>query len=82
MVDRTATLRPARVLWSWLIVARNDRYLGNPQERLVTSLTVLAQGTAEHALVDESEVVVTDWNSELPFYRAGCDSPFHRQVRT
>ena len=70
-----------RVLWSWLLAARNDHYQGNPQERLATSLAVLAQGTGEHKLIDESEVVVADWNSEVPFYRADCSAPFRTLLR-
>merc|ERR1740139_408582 len=70
-----------RVLWSWLLAARNDHYQGNPQERLATSLAVLAQGTGEHKLIDESEVVVADWNSVVPFYRADCSAPFRTLLR-
>jgi hypothetical protein len=64
-----------RVLWSWLLAARNDHYQGNPQERLATSLAVLAQGIAEHRLIDESEVVV------LPTGIARCHSIVPTAVR-
>ena len=77
----TADTNVGQVLWSWLLVARNDGYLGLPAERLATSLAALARGTAEHTLVDESEVVVVDWNSQTPFYRDHCHASVPRLIR-
>ena len=71
----------ARLLWSWLLAARNDHYQGSPEERLSTSLRVLVQGTEEHQLKDATEILVVDWNSELPFHRAQCHAPFRTLLR-
>lgn len=71
----------ARLLWSWLLAARNDHYQGSPEERLSTSLRVLVQGTEEHELKDTSEILVVDWNSELPFSAGQCNAPFRTLLR-
>ena len=80
--SRAEPVQPrVRLLWSWLLVARNDHYQGSPEERLSASLRVLVQGTEEHELTDASEILVVDWNSELPFHRAQCHAPFRTLLR-
>lgn len=57
---------------TWLLVARNDGYLSeynHPVARLAATLGALFRGLSHHVLAEDSEVVLVDWNSEVPLLR-------------
>lgn len=55
------------MLYSFLFASRNDEYEGNAIERLTATLYALIQLIAMRpSLVREVEIVLVDWNSEVP----------------
>lgn len=54
-----------RKLLSIVVVGRNDNYMGNFKYRLSTCLNYLARNLKNIGRLDDVEVVVTDWNSEV-----------------
>lgn len=63
MPESVAGRRP---LVSFVIMGRNDDYMGDYLYRLGTSLSFLAQSAESAHLLDEIEVLVVDWASERP----------------
>src|SRR5687768_7321692 len=55
-----------RPLVSFVIIGRNDGYMGDYLYRLATSLSFLAQSAEAAALLDQIEVLVVDWASTRP----------------
>ncbi|MBI5180530.1 MAG: hypothetical protein HZA05_03900 [Nitrospirae bacterium] len=45
---------------------RNDNYMGNFNYRLTTSLNYLAHNLKKIGRLDDVEIIVTDWGSEIP----------------
>jgi len=61
-----AGLQGRRPLVSFVIIGRNDDYMGDYLYRLGTSLSFLAQSAERAGLLDQVEVLVVDWASERP----------------
>lgn len=53
-------------LLSITVTGRNDNYCGNFKYRLTTSLNYLARNLKRIGRLDDVEVLVTDWNSNVP----------------
>ncbi len=54
------------VALSLILSGRNDNYMGNFTYRLATCLNYIAHGAAKINRLDDTEIVVTDWNSDVP----------------
>ncbi len=61
-------VQPKKPVLSLLISSRNDRYMGNSLWRLQTALNYIAQSVHEVGRVEEVEILVTDWGSEIPLH--------------
>ena len=72
----TATER--RPLVSFVIIARNDDYMGDYRYRLGTSVSFLAESAAAAGLGDDLEVLIVDWASERPLAN---DLPLNASAR-
>jgi hypothetical protein len=55
-------------LLSLVIPSRNDNYMGNPNWRLQSTINFLAEGLTALDRLDDVEVVVVDWGSEIPLH--------------
>lgn len=56
-------------LLSLCIVARNDNFHGDYKYRLATCLNFLAKGLANLGRTQDVEVIVADWNSDVPLHK-------------
>ena len=65
-------------LVSFVIIGRNDNYMGDYLYRLGTSISFLAQSAERAGLLRAVEVVVVDWGSERPL---GRDLPLAASAR-
>lgn len=53
--------------YTFLYVTRNDQYLGDSPKRFFTSLNVLIEQLNTFTLLrDQTEIIVIDWNSDVP----------------
>jgi len=55
-------------LLSFCMAGRNDNYHGNFQYRLGTAINYLARSAKTLGVLDQIEILVTDWNSESPLH--------------
>jgi len=62
-------------LLSIVVTGRNDNYLGNFNYRISTCLNYLAHNLKDIGYLDGVEVMVTDWNSEVPLSKTLALSP-------
>jgi uncharacterized protein (UPF0248 family) len=60
---------------SIFIGARNDTYMGNYRWRLETTLNYLAASLEQIGRLNDVEVIITDWNSDVPLHRVLKISP-------
>ena len=51
---------------SMVVTGRNDDYMGNFKYRITSCLNFAARNLAQLGLLDEVELLVTDWGSEVP----------------
>ncbi len=51
---------------SFVLCARNDKYMGNPVRRLETALNYLGRQLRSLGRDGDAEIVVADWGSEVP----------------
>ena len=73
---------PGRPLVSFVIVGRNDDYMGDYLYRLGTSLSFLAHSAEIAGLLDEIEVLVVDWASARPLATDLPLTPAARRMTT
>jgi len=67
---------------SLIICARNDRHMGNFRWRFETALNYLAANLEHLGRLNEVEVVVTDWSSEVPLHAVlSLNSPAKQILR-
>lgn len=59
-------LEDSKVLLSFVLGGRNDSYLGDFKWRLSTSLNYLARNLAAIGRLKDAEIVLCDWNSDVP----------------
>lgn len=55
-------------LVSFVVVGKNDDYMGNYQWRVTTALNLLVQSLVLLGRQEEAEIVFCDWNSDVPFH--------------
>jgi hypothetical protein len=51
---------------SFVLCARNDKYMGNPVRRLETALNYLGRQLQALGRDQDAEIIVTDWGSDVP----------------
>lgn len=66
--DTDNTSKSLPPLLSFVIMARNDEYMGNAKWRLETTLDFLATSLSKLGRLQDAEVVIVDWQSEVPIY--------------
>jgi hypothetical protein len=66
---------PARPRLSFVMTGRNDGFMGDFVWRLETSLNVMARGAARLGRLDDLEVIVVDWNSDVPLHEVVSLAP-------
>jgi hypothetical protein len=69
-------------LVSFVIIGRNDDYMGDYQYRLATSLSFLAESAGRAQLLEQLEVLVVDWASERPLATELPLTPEARRITT
>lgn len=65
---------PSKLL-SVVVTGRNDNYMGNFKYRITTCLNYLARNLKDLGRLDDVEVMVTDWNSDVPLAKVLPLSP-------
>jgi hypothetical protein len=78
----TESIPGVRPLVSFVIVGRNDDYMGDYLYRLGTSVSFLAQSAERAGLLDDVEVLVVDWASERPLAADLPLAPAARRITT
>ena len=58
-----------RPLLSLIMIGRNDNYMGDFKWRLTTSCNYMANSLAAIGRPGAVEIVVGDWNSDIPMYK-------------
>lgn len=67
-------------LLSVVVTGRNDDYMGNFKYRITTCLNYLARGLKDLGHLGDVEILVTDWNSEVPLAKVLPLSPEARRI--
>jgi|CXWL01.1.fsa_nt_gi hypothetical protein len=67
--------QPRKAVLSMVLGSRNDAYMGNSRWRLNTALNYVAKQAEELGRLEDVEVIVTDWGSEIPLQEALLLSP-------
>ena len=57
-----------RPLLSFVMTGRNDGFMGDFNWRLGTSINIMARAAARLGRLEDLEVVVVDWNSDIPLH--------------
>jgi len=70
---------PTKLL-SFATGGRNDNYLGNFKYRLTTCLNYLARNLKDLGRLNDVEIMITDWNSEVPLSKVLSLSPEAGQI--
>jgi len=65
---------PSKLL-SVVVTGRNDDYMGNFKYRITTCLNYLARNLKDLGRLDDVEIIVTDWNSDVPLAKELSLSP-------
>ena len=60
------TQLPEKKLISLILCSRNDEYMGNARWRLETSINLALLNAQKADFIDNLEIVVSDWGSEIP----------------
>jgi len=58
-----------RPLLSFVMTGRNDGFMGDFNWRLGTSINIMARGAAKIGRLNDIEVIVSDWNSQVPLHK-------------
>ncbi len=69
-----------RPLITLLVSARNDNYMGNFRWRLVTMINFIAEAAERIGRLREVEIMVCDWNSDVPLHKEIPLSPLSAQI--
>jgi hypothetical protein len=75
MSTPTQSCRP---ILSFCYHSRNDDYFGDLKHRLKLSLDLLCKGLSDLGRLDATEIIVSDWGSEVPLARELALSPAAR----
>ncbi len=65
----TEATSPKRPLLSFVMTGRNDGFMGDFNWRLGTSINIMARAAARLGRLDDLEIIVSDWNSEIPLHK-------------
>ncbi len=65
----TEVTSPKRPLLSFVMTGRNDGFMGDFNWRLGTSINIMARAAARLGRLDDLEIIVSDWNSEIPLHK-------------
>jgi hypothetical protein len=87
-MDQTAiaTSRPIAVkssgefLISFIVCGRNDNYMGNYTWRITTALNFLVRNLFRLGRQNDAEIILADWNSDVPFHKQMRLVPEARQI--
>ena len=77
-----AVVSGRRPLVSFVIIGRNDDYMGDYLYRLGTCLSFLARNARRAGVLDDIEVLVVDWASDQPLARVLPLVPAARRITT
>jgi hypothetical protein len=69
-MKRSRIEQMTRPVLSFILCSRNDRYMGNSPWRLQTTLNYLTGKIRDLGREEETEIIVTDWGSEIPLREA------------
>lgn len=58
-----------RLLLSFVMTGRNDGFMGDFNWRLGTSINIMARAAARLGRLDDLEIIVSDWNSDIPLHK-------------
>ncbi len=67
-------------LLTLIVTGRNDEYMGNFKYRITTCLNYVAHHLSKLGRLEDVELMVTDWNSEVPLARVLALSPEARRI--
>ena len=54
------------IILSLILCSRNDSYMGNSRWRLETSINLALLNAIKADFIDQLEIIVSDWGSEIP----------------
>ncbi len=60
------TKQKNKKLLSFVTIGRNDDYIGNFKYRITTCINHLARNAVRLGMLSDIEILVTDWNSDVP----------------
>lgn len=61
-----------KCLISFVLSGRNDNYLGDFKYRITTAINYLCRNVKKIGRLKDIEVIIVDWNSEIPLAQAIC----------
>ena len=59
----------SNILLSIVVCGRNDNYFGDFKYRLSTAINFLSRNASAIGRLDQLELILVDWNSEIPLHR-------------
>ena len=62
----------AKCLISFVLCGRNDSYLGDFKYRITTAINYLCRNAEKIGRLKDIEVIIADWNSEIPLAQEIC----------
>jgi len=65
VIDKMKNNEP-KYLISFIFCGRNDNYLGDFKYRITTAINCLCRNVKKIGRLNDMEVIVVDWNSEIP----------------
>jgi len=71
VIDKMRNNKP-KYLISFVLCGRNDNYLGDFKYRLTTTINYLCRNVKKIGRLKDIEVIIVDWNSEIPLAQEIC----------
>lgn len=78
--EPTVPADSSRPILSFIITARNDAYMGDFKWRFRTTCDMIARNLAAIGRPGRMEIIVCDWNSDVPMHREMVLSPLARDI--
>ena len=66
------TNKKPKYLLSFVLCGRNDNYLGDFKYRITTAINYLCRNAKKIGRLKDIEVIIVDWNSEIPLAQEIC----------
>lgn len=79
-MSKTQMSENSRPLLSFVMHGRNDNFMGDFTWRLGTTINIIARSAERIGRLNDIEVVVTDWNSEVPLHKVVKLVPEARRI--